>query len=105
MNVVDTLSQHGTGALWLLPLLPPVAYLWVYTAFRCLGKLSVNAEGWHAGSVYCGRRVVLSALGLFGLFQPLLRLESGVARKFAALRGKPREQAVSDVVVEVIPMA
>ncbi len=88
-----------------LPLAPLAGYVWLYLFLRCMGKLCVNARSWHAESVSWGGRVVWSALRMFGFFQPLLRLESGVARRFARRRPKRREPAVSDVVVELIPLA
>lgn len=88
-----------------LPLTPLAGYLWLYLFLRCAGKLRVGARGWHAASVYWGGRVVWPAMRLFGLFQPLLRLESGVARRVLRWLPRRREQTVQDVVVEFVPIA
>lgn len=91
--------------LWALPLTPFAGYVWLYCALRCFGRLSVGAEGWHAAGVDVGGRVLWPALRMFAFFQPLLRLESGLARRVAGRRPTHREQAVPDVVVELIPIA
>lgn len=91
--------------LVLIPALPPVLYCGCYLGFRLLGKLAVNGGGWHAESVRLGRRAVLPALAVFGLFQPLLRLESAVVGGYARIAGGKPEQNISEVVVEVVPMA
>lgn len=101
MGVFQNVSQ-GLILLLALPFLLAAGYVAVYAVLRCWGKLCVNADGWHAGSVQLGRRVVCSALRLFAAFQSPMRLESALARLFKAKR---REQAVSEVVVEVIPLA
>ena len=96
---------HWIELFLALPLTPLAGYVWMYLFLRCIGKLSVNARGWHAASVYWGGRVVWSALRMFGFFQPLLKLESGVARRLSRWRPARMEQAVSDVVVELVPIA
>ncbi|MCD8352190.1 MAG: hypothetical protein LUC93_16420 [Planctomycetaceae bacterium] len=89
-----------------LPLVAGTAYLTVYAALRCWGKLDVTADGWHAGSVHLGRRVVCSALRLFAAFQSVMRFESALARLW---RRKPddqgEQQTVSEVVVELVQFA
>ncbi len=90
-----------------LPLVAGTAYLTIYAALRCWGKLDVTADGWHAGSVHLGRRVVCSALRLFAAFQSVMRFESALAR---LARRKPNEseqneQGVSEVVVELVQFA
>lgn len=84
---------------------PFCGYVSLYLALRLCGTLCVSARGWHAGSVHVGRRMVLSAPRLFGFFQAPLRLESRVTRWLSRLRDKPAEQGISEVVVEVIPLA
>lgn len=88
-------------------LLLPVLYLSGYLVFRVLGVLRVNAGGWQAGGVGRGGRIWLPALWLFGFFQPLLRAESLLARKWGgkADPGAMRDQGISEVVVELVPMA
>lgn len=89
-----------------LPALPVFGYFAVYFLFRIGGKLSVNAAGWHAGGIEFSDRIMVTALGLFSFFQPVMRLESALARGMGKLTGgSPREQGVSDVVVEVVSMA
>lgn len=106
MGVLQNISEHGAGIALACSLTPLAAYSLLYCIFRLCGKLRVNGEGWHAGSVYSGERVVLSALRLFAVFQPLLRAESRLARWLGAKRrGKRREPKVSEVVVELVPIA
>lgn len=96
--------EPGYG--WFLTLIaaPFIGYVGIYLCFRCWGKLRVNAEGWHASAIFAGPRVVLSALRLFGVFQPLLRFESGLFRKLGTLfrPDSSREPPVSEVVVELV---
>lgn len=99
MNILDK-----PEFLLALSLAPLGGYACLYLALRLSGTLCVSARGWHAGSVYVGRRMILSAPRLFGFFQTPLRFESGVARWLSRMRDKPMEQAVSEVVVEVIPL-
>lgn len=104
MNVFSFVAGNGYG--WLLAVVsaPLWGYAGLYLLFRCWGKLRVNADGWHAAGIFAGTRVLLSALRVFGFFQPLLRLESALARKAAGLlRSRSGEQPVSEVVVELIP--
>lgn len=99
MGILPILWVCAVMVLILLAVMS-AGYIATYLALRCFGKLSVNAGGWHAGSVDLGRRVVLPALRLFGFFQPLMRWESAVARKLWHRR--PREQGVSEVTVELV---
>ena len=101
---MDVLRYFSNGLILLLvlPLFAVAAYLAVYAALRCRGTLNVTADGWHAGSVLLGERVVCSALRLFAAFQTPMRFESALTRLW---RKKPREQTISEVVVEVIPLA
>ncbi len=96
-----------TELLLALAFLLPVLYFSLYLLFRARGVLRVNAGGWQAGGVWTGRRLWLPAMWLFGFFQPLLRFESLLARKLARKRdhAAKREQGVSEVVVELIPLA
>lgn len=96
---------HWIELFLAVPLTPLAGYVWMYLFLRSIGKLSVNARGWHAASVYWGGRVVWSALRMFGFFQPLLKLESGLARRLSRRRPRGREQPVPDVVVELVPIA
>lgn len=94
------------NGLWLLAgACPPILYLLIYTGLRFSGKLCVSGEGWHAGGVVLGARVVIHAMRLFTLFQPLLRLESGLRRRLARFGKTRNEQPVSEVVVELVPIA
>lgn len=106
MDVLKIIVQYGSGNPLVCSLLLALVYPALYLVFRACGKLSVNGRGWHAGSVYWGGRVVLSALRLFAFFQPLLRLESFAFRRFDDRRGKMGcEAKISDVIVEVVRMA
>ena len=96
--------SHRIELLLALPLLPCLGYVCIYLALRLVGVLRVNAEGWHAGGVHLGRRILVPALRLFAAFQPLMRRESAVARRLFG-RSRKRDQAVSDVVVELVPIA
>ena len=92
--------------LLLVPAIAPFGYVFLYCALRAGGKISVNAAACHAGGLCLGRRVVIGALAAFGFFHPLMRLESALVRALGgAFADAPREQAVSEVVVEVVPMA
>lgn len=88
-----------------IPLAPAMLYACMYLILRALRKLRVNTEGWHAGNVHMGKNVVLPAMWLFALFQPLLRLESALMRRLSRRRDSVQEQTVSEVVVELIPFA
>ncbi len=106
MDVLRTFSEYGAGIALACSLAPAAAYSAMYLLFRVCGKLRVNAMGWHAEGMYSGGRVVLSAPGLFAFFQPLLRVESRAARWLGGLcRKKRREPRVSEVVVELVPIA
>lgn len=85
---------------WLLAL-PGALFLVGYAVLRCRGTLCVGSAGWHAGSVRIGRRVFLSALGLFALYQPLMRHEAGV-RRWLDGESRVRRETVSEVVVELV---
>ncbi len=86
-----------------MPMVPPVAYSGLYVALRALGKLSVNRQGWQAGCIHLGRRVVVTALRLFTLFELPLRLESVIRRRLA--RTDEEQDAPSEVEVEVVSIA
>ncbi len=91
--------------LWLaLPLLAPTAYLYLYVWLRAFGKLRVNAAGFHAGTVGIGKWVAVSALRLFGFYHPLMRAESAFRRRWAGRKTATRDQAVSEVTVEVLSL-
>ncbi len=100
-------SIDKTEFLLALAILLPALYLSLYLLFRARGVLRVNAAGWQAGGVWTGRRLWLPAMWVFGFFQPLLRLESLLARRLDRDRehAAKRDQGVSEVVVELIPMA
>lgn len=92
--------------LWLaFPLAPAAVYMASYFWLRLLGKLRVAPGGWHAGCFHVGSRVVVQALLLFAVFQPLLRIEAAARRACRSRRAELGETAVSEVVVELIPMA
>lgn len=105
MNTAIQTYGEWIGLLPALPLTPLAGYVWLYLLLRCAGKLRVGAKGWHAASVHWGDRVVLPALRMFGFFQPLLRMESGIARRVARRLRRKRGQTVSEVVVELVPFA
>lgn len=94
----------GTELLLALSLVPTAGYAGMYLVFRLSGKLRVNSGGWHAGAVRVGNRVVASALGLLRTFQPLLSLESWLARRFWSDDDEAADEEVSDVIVEVVPL-
>jgi hypothetical protein len=100
--------MDGIGFTALLASLPAagfIAYAAAYLLLRTGRKLAVAAGGWHAESVDVGGRIVATALGMFIFFQPLMRAESALIRLAGGVFGRaPREQGVSDVVVEVVPM-
>lgn len=100
MNDLFTFAASGFGWLAIAAGALAAAYLAGYFLLRCWGKLRVNAEGWNASGIFFGRLVVLPALGLFGWYQPLLRLESAAAARL--FREGGGEQPVSEVVVELI---
>lgn len=77
------------------------AFVVLYAFLRLAGKLCVNSNGWHAGSVRCGRKVVVPALRLFALFQSAMRFEARV-RSWGSNKGRERRDAVSEVVVELV---
>lgn len=105
MNTIALPGFYRTELLLAIPLAPVMGYACMYLVLRVLRKLRVNAEGWHAGNVHVGKKVVLPAMWLFALFQPLLRVESALMRRFSRRRGSAQEQTVSEVVVELIPFA
>ncbi len=88
-----------------LALAPFAGYAGLYFLLRLAGTLRVGARGWHAAGVDAGGRVVWPALRMFAFFQPLMRLESRLARRFARRGPRAWDQAVPDVVVELIPIA
>lgn len=96
-------SAYGIE-LWLaLAAVPVVTYVAAYLGFRLLGMLRVAAGGWHAGCFHLGSRVVIQALPLFAAFQPLLRIEAA-CRRLRRPRAQQGDAAVSEVVVELIPL-
>lgn len=95
----------GNELLLALPLLAPAAYVYLYVWLRAFGKLCVNAAGFHAGNVEFGRWVAVSALRLFGFYQGLMRVESSFRRRCRGGGRKKRDQSVSEVVVELVPLA
>lgn len=103
----DSMDTVYLGAAFLAVLMTlPALYLAVYAVFRFWGVLAVNAWSWHAGSLTVGRAPVLSAVGLFSFFQPPLRMESALWRRWRDFRkAGSAEPGVSEVVVEVVPMA
>ncbi len=107
MDLLLGISKNGAGIALACSLAPVALYSVLYLVFRLCGKLRVNARGWQAGGVYSGGRVVLPAFRVFALFQPLLRAESRLARWLGGLRRrkKRREPRVSEVVVELVPIA
>ena len=97
---------YRTELLLALPLAPFFGYLWLYLVSRVGGVLRVSGRGWHAESVYFGDRILLPALLLFALFEVPMRVESAIVRALSRLGAKgAQEQLVSDVVVELIPIA
>ncbi len=104
MDTVHMIDTLGTEILIALSLVPTAGYAGMYLLFRLSGKLRVNSGGWHAGAVRVGNRVVASAIGLLRMFQPLLKLESWLARRFRSDEDEEADGEVSDVIVEVVPL-
>ena len=100
---MNSIVQRPELLLAFVPLLP-VLYIALYGTLRLCGTLRVNRDGWLAGIVRFGGGTALTAWFLFDFFQPLLRLESSLRRRLALSR-REKEPVVSEVVVEVIPMA
>jgi|GEM_PF-4343584 hypothetical protein len=91
--------------LWLVLgciVLAPAAYGAAYIALRACGTLGVSGGGWQAAGIAFGDSIVVTALGLFGVFALPMRWESGVRRWLA--RGPGQDDLISDVVVDVIPI-
>lgn len=106
MDILVSGFNSGFGWVLAFATAPAAAYVSSYAFFRCWGKLRVNAEGWHASGIDAGARILFPALRLFGWFQPLMRAESAISRRLArAFRITPREQPISDVVVELVPIS
>lgn len=106
MSTLFSDAGFGFGWHWALIMAPAVLYVGMYVVLRCWGKLRVNADGWHASGIDAGSRVLLSALLLLGWFQPVMKVESSVSRRVLGLFGaEPGEPAVSEVVVELVPMS
>lgn len=106
MFVLQFVMQRPELLLLLLPLVPLIVYAGCYALLRVLGKLVVDGHGWQAASTYLGGRVLVPAFGLFGFFRPLVCFESALIRFIGGdAETAPREYGVSDVVVEVVPMA
>lgn len=106
MNSIFSWMHFGFG--WCLAIAAAITGVYVtgYILFRCWGKLRVNAGGWHASGIDARGRIIVPALRLFGWFQPLMRAESAISRRVAKTFDlQPREQLISDVVVEVIPIS
>lgn len=94
-------ANWGLGAAGWLLVVPGALFLVGYVVLRCRGTLCVASTGWHAGSVRIGRRVLLSALRLFALYQPLMRHEARL-RRWLGGEKRARRDAVSEVVVELV---
>ena len=106
MFVLNFIMKRPELLLVLLPVVPLIVYAGCYVLLRVLGRLVVSGHGWQAASIYLGARILVPAFGLFGFFQPLLRIESAFVRFIEGdAETAPREHGVSDVVVEVVPMA
>lgn len=95
-------------ALVLLALaaVPPVAYGLLYAMLRLSGTLRVNRGGWHAAELAWRGRQLAPAMRVFDFFQAPMRLESSARTRLGRGAGDAgRDQAISDVVVELVRMA
>lgn len=101
--MLETMAMVSNGSMWVALAAPLFLYFLTYIGLRMTKVLAASAGGWHAGGLKSGRTVLVSALAMLTVFEPLLCAEARLRR--AAAAGKAAEPQVSDVVVEFVPLS
>ncbi|MDR0362906.1 MAG: hypothetical protein LBJ46_09540 [Planctomycetota bacterium] len=75
--------------------------LTAYALLRFTGKLSVNASGWRADRIGMGGRTLFPAVTVLAAFEPVLKREAWLRRRFAKQKA---DAAECEVEVEVVSL-